>query len=343
MSDGHTCLLTGATGFIGGHLARRLALGGYRVRCLARPSSDTSAIDSLDVELVRGELSIYSSLLDAAKGCDCVVHCGALVSDWATVEEIVRVNVEGTRNLLQAALGSSARRFVHISTTDVYGHPGGPPVQEDYVPRRLGNWYSRTKLLAEQEVRATTKGQAMEAVIVRPATVYGPRSTAVIGEIAQALGNGSMLLIGGGKTVAGLCYVENLADLVLDALRDEAAAGETFNATDGLDVTWRQLTDDLASGIGARSARWSMPYALAYGIGLGLEQGYRLARSATGLRTRPLLSRQAVQVMGRDQRFSNRKAKEMLGWEPRVRYADGLAATLAWLRSEQDEGDRSTT
>jgi nucleoside-diphosphate-sugar epimerase len=175
-------------------------------------------------------------------------------------------------------------------------------------------------------------GSPLESVIVRPATVYGPHSTAVIGEIANALGNGSMLLIDKGAPVAGLCYVENLVDLVVLSLRSDGAAGETFNATDGLDVTWRQLTDDLAAGIGAKPARWSIPYPLAYGLGLSLEQGYRLVRKATGLTMRPLLSRQAVQVMGRDQRFSNRKARELLGWEPRVSYPEGLAATLRWLQ-----------
>jgi nucleoside-diphosphate-sugar epimerase len=335
-----TCLLTGATGFIGGHLARALRADGHRVRCLTRSGSDTSVLEKLDVELLSGELSSRDSLLDATRGCEHVVHCGALVSDWASVSEIARVNVQGTRNLLDAAVESSVRRFIHISTTDVYGHPGGPPVQEDYVARRLHNWYSRTKREAEQAVRAAAGRQGLEVVIIRPATVYGPRSVAMIGEIAQALGNGSMLLIGGGGTVAGLCYVENLADLVLDALRNEAAVGEAFNATDALEVTWKELTDDLAHGIGARPARWSMPYSLAYNLGLFLEQGYRLARGATGLSTRPLLSRQAVEVMGRDQRFSNQKAKQMLGFQPRVGYEEGLAATLRWLRGEQDRPSR---
>lgn len=341
MTRGKTCLLTGATGFIGGHLARRLSIEGYRVRCLTRASSDTSALERLDVELSTGELDGRDSLRQAASGADLIVHCGALVSDWATVNEISRVNVQGTRNLLDAAVACGARRFVHISTTDVYGHPGGAPVREDYVARRLGNWYSRTKLAAEQAVREAGTRQGLEVVIVRPATVYGPGSKAVIGEIAQALANGSMLLIGGGKTVAGLCYVENLSDLVIEALQSDAAVGEAFNATDGIEVSWKQLTDDLADGIGGRQARWSMPYTLAYDIGLGLEQGYRLLRRAIGLRTRPLLSRQAVEVMGRDQRFSNQKAKEMLGWAPRVGYGEGLATTLRWLRAGQDQPGNS--
>src|SRR5579875_3581173 len=98
------CLVTGATGFIGGHLAERLAREGHRVRCLVRPSSDTTRLRRAGLELATGDLTDAASLRAAARGCRYVVHCGALVSDWATVPEIRRANVTGTRNALEAAL-----------------------------------------------------------------------------------------------------------------------------------------------------------------------------------------------------------------------------------------------
>jgi polyketide synthase len=327
------CLLTGATGFIGSLLARRLLADGYEVRCVVRESSDTATLQALGVELIGGDLDSARSLSGVAEDCEHVVHCGALVSDWATVQEISRVNIDGTRALLAASLAAGVRRFLYISSTDVYGHPGGAAVEESHVARRFSNWYAQTKLDAEGEVRLAAASHRIETVILRPATVYGPGSTAVVGEIAQALRNRSMMLIDRGRALAGLCYVENLADLVLLALQSDAACGETFNATDELDVTWKRFTDDLAAGLGAPPARLSLPYPVANGIGYALEHGYRALRRATGLRTRPLLSRQAVQVMGRDQRFSARKARELLRWEPQVDYEQGLAATLAWLRA----------
>jgi nucleoside-diphosphate-sugar epimerase len=169
-------------------------------------------------------------------------------------------------------------------------------------------------------------------VIVRPATVYGPGSTDVVGAIAAALRGGHMLLIDGGRHLAGLCYVENLIDAALLAL-DRGAPGQAFNVSDGLAVTWRGFTDDLAAGLGYRPARWSIPYRPAAAIGRSLEQGYRLLRRGTGLSIAPLLSRQAVQVLGVDQDFSTRRARELLGWEPRVGYREGLEATVGWLRS----------
>ncbi|MHB1468016.1 MAG: NAD-dependent epimerase/dehydratase family protein [Solirubrobacteraceae bacterium] len=335
MTPLRTCLLTGGSGFIGGHLAARLLGGGHRVRCVVRESSDTSALERLDVEIVRGQLSDVASLREAADGCTEVVHCAALVSDWATVAEIEAANVAGTRNLLEAAIAASIERFVQISSTDVYGHPGRHELPETYVAPRFANWYAETKLAAERDVERLADGSALSYAIVRPATVYGPRSVSVVGEIAEALRAGNMLLIDGGRANAGLCFVENLADLVLLALEHPAAARQTFNATDGLDVTWRRFTDDLAEGLNARRARLSMPYPVANALGGAMERGYRALRGATGVRTRPLLSRQAVQVMGREQSFSNAKARDMLGWRPRVGYEEGLAATLAWLRESR--------
>jgi nucleoside-diphosphate-sugar epimerase len=331
------CLITGASGFIGGRLAERLARDGSAVRCLARASSDTAALERLSVEIVLGDLTDASSLARAVDGCRYVIHCGALVSDWATTNEIKKINVEGTRLLLEASADASVRRFVHLSTTDVYGYPGGRAIDETYRATRFRNWYAQTKLEAEAEVRRAEAERELETVILRPATVYGPGSVEVIGEIARAIRSRKMLLIDRGRPVAGLCYVNNLIDAVALALHSDAAAGQAFNVSDGLDVTWRQLADGLADGLSSPRVRWSMPYPLALAIGFALEHGYRLLRRATGLTVPPLLSRQAVQVLGKDQDFSNRKARETLRWEPRVRYRDGLEATLAWLQAEQLE------
>jgi nucleoside-diphosphate-sugar epimerase len=327
-------LITGASGFIGGRLAERLAREGAAVRCLARASSDTSALERLRVEIVLGDLTDASSLAHAVDGCRYVIHCGALVSDWATTNEIKKINVEGTRLLLEASADASVQRFVHLSTTDVYGYPGGSAIDETYRATRFRNWYAQTKLEAEAEVRRAEAERELEAVILRPATVYGPGSIEVIGEIARAIRSRKMLLIDRGRAVAGLCYVNNLIDAVALALHSDAAAGQAFNVSDGLDVTWRQLTDGLADGLSSPHVRWSMPYPLALAIGFALEHGYRLLRRATGLTAPPLLSRQAVQVLGKNQDFSNRKARETLRWEPRVGYRDGLEATLAWLQAE---------
>jgi acetylornithine/succinyldiaminopimelate/putrescine aminotransferase/nucleoside-diphosphate-sugar epimerase len=325
------CLVTGASGFIGGHVVERLAREGKPVRCLVRPTSDTRLLERLGVQIAIGDLSDAFTLARAAEGCRYVFHCGALVSDWATVEEIKRVNVVGTQNVLAAcSTAASVERVIHFSSTDVYGHPGERAISEAHPPARFSNWYSQTKLQAEAAVR-DAQATGLDTVILRPATIYGPRSVNVVGEIAKAIRGRSMLLIDGGRAQAGLCYVENLVDVALLAMTHDRAAGETFNVTDGVEVTWRAFLDDLARGLGCPPARWSVPYWAASGLGYSLEQGYRVLRRATGLRTHPLLSRQAVDVMGREQSFSNAKLRDVLGWQPRVSYEEGLQATLEWL------------
>ncbi len=333
------CLVTGASGFIGGRLAQRLVAEGHQVRCLVRAGSDTSQLEQLGVELVVGDLTNGRSLMRAVEGCNYVFHCGALVSDWATTQEITQTNVQGTRSLLEACAGAGVERFIHFSSTDVYGHPNanGTATEETYTASGFSNWYAQSKLLAEAEVRRAEAECSLDAVILRPATVYGPGSREVVGEIARAIRSRQMLLVGGGRSIAGLCYVDNLIDAAVLALRHDAAPGQAFNLSDGLDVTWRQFTDGLADGLGCAGVRWSMPYWAAGGLGFSLEHSYRLLRRTTGLSAPPLLSRQAVQVLGCNQDFSIRKARETLGWEPRVDYATGLRETVNWLRAEYPE------
>lgn len=333
-SRDHVHLVTGATGFIGGRLAQRLVQEGNQVRCLVRASSDTSLLDKLEVEIAVGDVTDPQSLARAAAGCRYVFHCAALVSDWATVEEITRINVEGTRNLLAAAHDASVERLVHFSTTDVYGHPGSAAIDESHRAERFRNWYAETKLVAEGEVQRAAQRRALDTVILRPATVYGPGSRDVIGEIARAIRHGNMFLVDRGRAIAGLCYVDNLIDAALLALGRDAARGQAFNVSDGLDITWKEFTDGLATGLGCPPVRWSLPYWVANGLGFSLEHGYRAFRRTTRLSAPTLLSRQAVHVLGTSQDFSNRKARELLGWEPRIGYAAGLKATLAWLQAE---------
>jgi ornithine--oxo-acid transaminase len=337
-----TCLITGASGFIGGHLTEQLVRQDVPVRCLVRSTSDTSVLERLNVEIEVADLESPQSVARAMEGCRYVFHCGALVSDWATADEIERVNVAGTRNVLDAAVAASVKRLIHFSTTDVYGYPGEAAVDESHSSTSFSNWYAQTKRAAEAEVRRIEQAHGLDVVILRPATVYGPRSTEVVGEIARAIRGGNMLLINRGRAIAGLCYVGNLIDAAVLALRHQAAPGQAFNVTDGLDVTWKEFTSGLAEGLGCSPARLSMPYWMASSIGFSLEHGYRFLRRTVRLSSPPLLSRQAVHVMGRNQDFSNHKARELLGWEPRVDYESGLEATVAWLREHVGTGQNGS-
>ena len=144
------------------------------MRCLVRASSDTSRLEALDVEIAVGDLTRSRSLTRAAKDCRYVFHCGAFVSDWATAEEIARINVAGTRNMLKASVDASVQRFIHFSSTDIYGYPGGAAIDETHTATRFANWYAQTKLAAEAEVRCAEQVQALDTVILRPGDCLRP-------------------------------------------------------------------------------------------------------------------------------------------------------------------------
>jgi nucleoside-diphosphate-sugar epimerase len=280
---------------------------------------------------VVGDLTDRASLARAVDGCELVIHSAAMVSDWGTVEEIRATNTVASADLGVYAARAGVRRFLQISTTDVYGYPGGRDVTEDFVADGFANWYSQTKRDAETLLRRIAQETGMEVVFLRPASVYGPRSTDVVGELATALKGGYLPLIDGGRAVAGLVYVDNVVDAVAAVMSHPAAAGQAYNVTDGLDVTWARFLADIAEGIGCGPPRLKLPFGVALGVGIALEEGYRRLRKLTGVHTAPLLSRQAVQVLALDQDFSHAKLTSQLRWHPRVGYAPGLAATVDWL------------
>jgi nucleoside-diphosphate-sugar epimerase len=341
VTDRDPILVTGATGFVGGHLVRRLRADGRAVRCLVRASSDCAALRALpavagapEIEFVVGDLTDRASLRRAVAGCAEVVHSAAMVSDWCTVPEIRAANLVGAGDLAAAAADAGVRRFVQISTTDVYGYPGTPQTNEDHPCEGFANWYSHTKRAAERAIVQIGAERDLETVCLRPATIYGPGSARVVGEMALAMRWRYLPVIAGGAAVAGLVHVENLVDATLLALARPEAVGESFNVVDGLDVTWGRFLGDIADALGYPRPWIKLGYRTALRLAVGLEEGYRALRTLTGLTTSPLLSRAAVQILGIDQDFSNAKLRDRLGWTPRVDYAAGLGETVAWLRDE---------
>jgi oxidoreductase len=332
MMSSRLCLVTGASGFLGSHLVDRLLREGASVRCLVRSTSKLDVLSSMNVELLQGDLTDEISLRAAVDGCDTVFHCGAMVSDWGTGAEIWKTNVIGTSYLLKASSRSKVKRFVHVSTTDVYGYPDALAVDESApYAKRFCNWYSHSKAAADRLVMQTHERGHLETTVLRPATIYGPRSWGMVAEIGRALKARQMLMVREGNADAGLCYVENLVDAIMLAAQKDEAQGQAFNVTDGLFITWRQFLEDLAAGIGAPKPQLSLPYPIAFFVGTTLELVYRGLRKLTGLQTRPLLSRQAVHVMGTSQAFSAKKIQQQLNHQTTLDYASGLQHTVAWL------------
>src|ERR1700744_5684817 len=196
-------LVTGASGFLGGRLTEVLALVGEQVTVLARPSSDLRHLAGLaGVRIVLGDLTENAAVAEAVRGVTHVFHCAAASTDWAPREVYLQSNVIGTETLLAAAQQiPNLERFVHVSTTDVYGYPV-VPCNETGALLDVGLPYNRTKILAEQAVWQSSR-KGLPVTVVRPATIYGPRGKAFVTDIAELLRTRQMAYIGRGQARGG--------------------------------------------------------------------------------------------------------------------------------------------
>ncbi|MCP4537435.1 MAG: NAD-dependent epimerase/dehydratase family protein [Chloroflexi bacterium] len=294
---------------------------------MVRPTSQTAHLENLGVELIHGDLDNVQSLKAAVKGVERVYHCAALATDWGAREEFHTSNVNGVRNLLDATAETEVNKFIHISTTDVYGHPDYPA--DESAPHRLRGWpYGDTKIKGEKLVWMYHQQRGLPVTVVRPVNVYGPRSTSFVLEIVDLLKSGGMVHIGPGHKPAGLGYAANVVDVILRAADSKSSIGQAYNASDGSNVTWRQYVDRLAEIVGVPSPRLVIPYRVAYMLSWAMEKAYGTLR----IKSRPLLTRMAVELLGTDQGFSIEKARQELGYKPEVNLDEGIRQVEAWLR-----------
>lgn len=288
-------LVTGATGFIGGHLARRLLQEGWPVRLLVREPGRLPAELRAGCDVVAADLRSAPSLSAAVRGVDVVFHCAANVRTWDAWPAYFDVNVAGVRNLLDAIAreGRGLARFVHFSTVDVYGFPRCACDEACPTPPSPFG-YGETKRQGEAVVRELCARAAIPFCILRPANVIGPGSQ-FIHRIGTALRSGVMLTIDGGRANAGLLQVENLAQWAIWAACAPAAAGATYNVRDGFDATWKEFIVALRSGIRGRGIVVDLPFAVGDGIGAAMEAAHRALLPAR----EPVLHRLLVRIFGR--------------------------------------------
>jgi nucleoside-diphosphate-sugar epimerase len=312
-------LVTGATGFIGRRVVHKLLQKGIDLKVLALPDESIPSEWTDKVETVRGSISDPDAVEKAAARAKTIIHLVAIVTDWGDEKKYWEVTVEGSRLIFEQAVKNQAR-VVLASSIAVYGdhiHSQFCPEETPYG-KTLGP-YSRTKQAQEKLAWDYFKNKSMKLSIVRPANVYGPGSGPWLHDVIHVLQSGSPCLISGGEMNAGLAYVDNVADVLILAGSTERAIGRAYNACDGLDVTWREYFTDIASLIGAGKPK-SLPAPLAV-IGAYLMEGvYKLF----GIQKRPLITREALNLVGSDNRIPNDRIKNELGYTPQVSYAEGL-------------------
>jgi nucleoside-diphosphate-sugar epimerase len=314
-------LVTGASGFLGGRLAEILVDRGEEVRVLARATSDLRHLDGLRVEVVRGDAAA------AVSGVTHIYNCAGCSTDWAPWRAFHEANVSGVEELLRVAAGvKGLQRFLHVSTTDVYGYPL-VPCDESHPIEDAGLAYNRSKGMGESRVWEAARDTGLQVTVVRPATIYGPRGKVFVTDIAKLIRQGRMAVIGGGRVAGGFCYVDNVAEAMVQAATASESIGRAYNLSDGTGATWRQYVDALADGLGCRRPWIDLPVAAAFGLARAMEAPHRWLR----VPGRPLLTRHAALLLGRDQEFPIERARREFGFSPEVGFEEGMRRSVEWV------------
>ena len=315
-------LVTGATGFTGGHLARRLARDGHEVRALVRPGSSAESLADAGIELFEGQLTHAPDVLEAARGCDQIFHLAAVFRTAGHSDSHYReVNVGGAVNVLEAARRHGCERVVHCSTGGVHGHIAHPPADENYR-FQPDDIYQQTKLEAEMEARAAIqRGQPVS--IFRPGAIYGEGDLRFL-KLFRSIQRRHFVMIGSGQTRLHMCHVDDLVQgIVLCGSRPEAL-GETFLIAGPEAPTLLEIARLTAEIVGVPPPRLRIPVWPVYSAAWLCEM------ICVPLRIDPPLHRRRVGFFTHHREFDIGKARRLLAFAPTVSVREGIERTVRW-------------
>lgn len=325
--------VTGACGFIGSHLVETLLSRGHEVIAGIFPGENTSNIEHLDVE--RAELDLrwqYKKIETALLGrrIDLVFHLAARVADWGRWREFRDVTVFGTHKLATAAAKANVKRFILISSLAVLPFGNYRDADENVEPKNPKHNYGLAKLLAEQIVEKVSARTNMEYVIVRPGFFpFGPRDRTSFVPLVEAMKKSKVPLVSGGRNVINTAYVENLVYGIALCAEKESAKNQVFVIADDGAISWREVLEKISKEVGGKRCGPSISKPVAVAFASLTEYLWRLIRPNSA----PPLTRYRALATGSSWHFKINKAKELLGYEPKFSFEEGLRRTFEWYRS----------
>ncbi|MCA9933122.1 MAG: NAD-dependent epimerase/dehydratase family protein [Ardenticatenaceae bacterium] len=324
---GKCVAITGATGFVGGALARELAQQGHELRLLARANSDRSGLAGMAVDWQVGDVLQADTLPDLVRGVDWVIHAAGMLGQAGVPESAYhQLHVEGTRHLLTAvARHNPGARVLYVSSPGVLGPIDGPPADETAL-LAPSNPYERSKAAAEQ-VALDFAANGLDVVIARPEFIYGPGDLHVLG-LFQAVQRGMFFTIDGGRAVCHPTFIADAVAGMIGCLLNGRSA-HVYHITGPRPVSFRELGDTIAAALGVRSPWLSLPKPLALLAAATLE----VMGKVTGIT--PPLSRTGVAFFSENRRFSWQKAHDQLGYTPQFDLAQGVAETVGWYQKQE--------
>lgn len=318
-----TVFVTGATGFLGGALTRRLAGDGAKVRGLAR-DPDRFPPDTDGIEIVQGDITDGRRMRDVIQECEIVFHTAAVASGPLEMQH--QVNVEGTYNVLCAAAETGVERVVHVSSAGVYGFRQRDELTEA-TPLEPGHAaYGVTKAEAEDVVQTIAREHKLDYSILRPGMIYGPGSQVWTATMFRIARRNPTVFIGDGSGSIQAIHVDDVVDLMTVLAIHPAAAGETFNCTPEPPPTWREFLGTYAALVGHN--RWlGIPPAP---IRLAARVVAAFAPRDTRLKDLPLV----IEFLTSYRRYRMDKARNLLGWQPKIGLREGIQRCIPYLREQ---------
>ncbi|MDE3153509.1 MAG: NAD-dependent epimerase/dehydratase family protein [Acidobacteriota bacterium] len=318
-------LITGATGFTGGHLARTLASRGYRVRALVRQPARAEDLVAAGVETVAGDFADPAALRRAVADCDVIYHLAAVYRQAGIPPGTYRaVNTEAVGALMTAAADAGVPRFVHCSTVGVHGDIERPPANEE-APFRPGDVYQETKLAGERLARDVAARTGIELVIARPTGIYGPGDRRLL-KLFRGVARRRFVTLGRGEIYYHLTYIADLVEGFRLCGEAPGVAGRTYILAGGEVTTLNELVRLIAEEAGVRPPRLHLPVWPFWLLGAACEA------VCVPLRIEPPIYRRRVDFFTKSRAFDISRARAELGYAPAVDLRTGVRQTLDWYR-----------
>ncbi len=326
MNRNMNVFVTGATGFLGGHLVEALVRQGHKVKTVARPTADLSRLTHPSIEVRRGELSDQRMIESAMQGCDVAYHLAATTSRTGKSKtESFVTNVDYTKRIAEAIRRAGVKRLVFCSTAAVYGVVDHPPVDEE-SPTTQGSPYAESKLAAERLMAAEHERNGLPVVIARFPGVLGRRSLSWIG-LFRAIASGHFHLIGSGTNHTHTCHVDDIVQGLQLCGTVTGIEGRTYNLATERAIPIREFVELIAKEVGTRISSVRLP-TLPY------RMWYRLNRWSYHNLGYELPWAHKYELFISDKVMSIAKAQRELGFAPHVPLVVGIRDTLGWYREQ---------
>jgi dihydroflavonol-4-reductase len=320
-------LVTGATGFTGGHLARSLAAAGRDVHALVRDAGRAGALAADGVVLHTGDIRDADAVAAAMSGVDIVYHIAATYREAGIADAEYRaINATAVRQIVEAAAHAGARRVVHCSTVGVHGDIAHPPANED-APLRPGDIYQVTKLEGERLARDTGARLGIEVTIARPTGIYGPGDRRLL-KLFRGVVRGRFPTLGRGEIYYHLTYIDDLVEGFRLCGEHPNAANRTYILAGGEVTTLNELVGLIAEVAGVRAPTLHLPVWPFWLAGAVCEA------ICVPLGIAPPIYRRRVDFFTKSRAFDITRARTEIGYAPAVGLRDGIARTLEWYRTQ---------